>query len=168
MILLISLLLSAKTATFRITMPNSMKSVLRETSLETGIASDSNIDSVLKEFEQSFKDDLTLLEKVAIYTQSIVWWLLFISAISILFSKIWGYYLAYISTLINLYTSFCYLPFIAGAILPWLVVPTGKILIQLINLLMIFALVQSHRKMINDPNQGMDPTLKTAQNEVNV
>ena len=157
-LVLISLLLNFKTATFRITMPENLQTGIRQGLLETGVATEETIDTELQHAELRYKQSLTGLEKMGIYTQSATWWLLMISVVAVLFSKTWGYYLTYISTLLNLYTSFCYLPLISSVILPWLVNPAGIILIQIINALMIAAVFYSQLEINKNPNQGMDPT----------
>ena len=139
-------------------MPATLETGIRQGMLDTGVATEKTIDSELKNARQHYKQSLTGYEKLGIYTQSVTWWLLLISAFAILFSKTWGFYLTYISTLLNLYTSFCYVPLISGVILPWLVVPTGTIIIQLINILTVATLAISQQRMNKNPNQRVELT----------
>jgi len=153
-LLLISLLLHLSAGSFKISMPSATERGIRQSLLLTEAATEETIDIQMEEAEEYYKTQLTTAGKFKIYTRSTVWWLLLISAIGLLCSKPWGYYLLYGSTVLNLYTSLCYLPLLVDLVLPWLHITAGLILIQLINFSMVAPLIVVHRKINKNPNKN--------------
>lgn len=154
-LLLLSLLLHWPAGTFDTSMPSSIEKGVRQSLLLLEAATEETIENEMAEAELVYKQRLSSAKKAKIHIKSAVWWLLLISAVGVLFSRQWGYYLLYGATVLNFYTSLCYLPLIVDLVLPWLLMPAGLILIQLVNLAMIAPLIMNHRKLNQNPNQRM-------------
>jgi hypothetical protein len=147
-------------------MPSTIERGIRQVLLSSEVAAEETIDIQMEQAELHYKSELSSAEIIKFYFSSIMWWALLISAIGLLYSKHWAYYLIYVLTVLNLYTSFCYAPLIPDILLPWIIVPVGLIIIQLINFLMVFPLVIIHRNTKKNPNQNLEPIVTTPGDEV--
>ena len=153
-LLLCSLLLQLPFALFRVSIPPSVVQGIRIGLIESGVATEETIDEEMVKAETQYKESRSTSEKIQIYTRSVIWWILLISGIALLLSKSWAYFLIYIATLLNLYTSIPYLP-CSNIFSRWILVSFP--LSQIFNILMVVGLAIAHRKTKQNPQPSVSP-----------